>query len=152
MPAGSRSLSGGLVGFTLLILAVAVVRPVEAMAAEISVTAGNILLIEGRPFRLWGIKPPAADKVCHRKEPEPCAKIARRVLKLLLGDEDFRCSVVKTEADGTVVGRCFVSTADLGHLMVLSGWANDDPDESLGFYQALEGAARAAPAGQWVER
>lgn len=150
MRLGSRSASRVLIGFVLLTIAVIAVKPLEATAGDVSVATGNILMIEGRPFRLWGIRPPQPDSVCHRTEPEPCAIVALRVLERFLGTEDLRCSVVGTQPDGTVVGRCFVAVTDLGHLMVLSGWAFDDPDESGGFYREQEEAARTAPAGQWV--
>lgn len=151
MRLGSRSLSGILIVFVLLTIAAGAVGPLEAAAAEVLAAAGNIVVIEGRPFRLWGIRPPQPDIICHRGL-EPCAIVARRILERFLGTEDLRCSVVSTQPDGTVVGRCFVATADLGHLMVLSGWAVDLPDESGGFYHEQEEAARAAPAGQWVQR
>lgn len=148
----SRPSSGGLAGFVLLILTVGTEMPPEAAAADVSVAAGNVLMIDGRPFRLWGISPPEPDSVCRRTGSESCATVARRVLERFLSTEDLRCSVVGAQPDRTLVGRCFVATADLGHLMVLSGWAVDDPEESGGFYREQEEAARTAPAGQWMRQ
>lgn len=122
-------------------------------AADITVVAGDTIKVAGRPIRLWGIKAPVLGERCvWEGEDGPCASMSKRVLELFVGREELRCLVRGNDGAGQVVAQCLVAGADLGHLMVLSGWAVHDPEEGAESYGLQEEAARAQQVGMWKIR
>lgn len=123
------------------------------LAAEISVIAGDRIEVQGRDIHLWGVRAPEADALCHGNgQGEPCARVSRRLLEALIGKDEVICIVKDSSPDKPVSAQCSVDGADLGHLMITSGWATDDRAESAGFYELQEQAARAERVGMWKYR
>ncbi|NUB04613.1 thermonuclease family protein [Azospirillum sp. Vi22] len=147
--------SAALRGFYRITLA-ALLMPLAGhatLAAEISVIAGDRIEVEGRDIHLWGVRAPEADAMCHGNgQGEPCAKVSRRLLEALIGKDEVICIVKDGRPDKPVSAQCSVDGADLGHLMITSGWATDDRAESAGFYELLEQAARTERVGMWKYR
>lgn len=124
-----------------------------AMAAEVSVIAGDRIEVEGRDIHLWGVRAPEADALCYGNgQGEPCARVSHRLLQALIGNDDVICIVKDSRPDKPVSAQCSVDGADLGHLMITSGWATDDRAESAGFYELQEQAARTERVGMWKYR
>lgn len=119
-------------------------------AADVTVVAGDTIDVAGRRVRLWGIKAPAPGERCvWEGEDGPCAGMSKRVLELFVGREELRCLVRGNDGTGQVVAQCVVAGRDLGHLMVLSGWAVHDPEEGAESYGLQEEAARSQQVGMW---
>jgi len=124
-----------------------------ALGAEISVIAGDRIEVEGRDIHLWGVRAPEADALCHGNgQGEPCARVSRRLLEALIGRDEVICIVKDGRPDKPVSAQCSVDGADLGHLMITSGWATDNRAESAGFYELQEQAARTERVGMWKYR
>ncbi|PWC74710.1 thermonuclease family protein [Azospirillum sp. TSH64] len=147
--------SAALRGFHRIALA-ALLMPLvghAAMAAEISVIAGDRIEVQGREIHLWGVRAPEADALCHGNgQGEPCARVSRRLLEALIGKDEVICIVKDDRPDKPISAQCSVDGADLGHLMITSGWATDDHAESAGFYELQEQAARTERVGIWKYR
>lgn len=147
--------SAALRGFHRIALA-AMLMPLAGhttLAAEISVIAGDRIEVEGRDIHLWGVRAPEADAMCHGNgQGDSCAKVSRRLLQALIGNDDVICIVKDGSPDKPVSAQCSVNGADLGHLMITSGWATDDRAESAGFYELQEQAARTERVGMWKYR
>ena len=124
-----------------------------ASAADLSVVSGSVIDVGGTRIRLWGIRSPETDAMCRRGDAgDACSATSRRVLERLIGNEELRC-LVKTGLPGQpIVAQCSVRGDDLGHLMVLSGWATDDRAESGGHYAMQEEVAREERVGMWKYR
>ena len=127
-------------------------RPTAVQARNLSIVSGNMIDVDGMRIRLWGIRVPEADVTCHRGNVnESCAAFSRRVLERLIGSEELRCLVKVSHPSQPVGAQCSVQGADLGHLMVLGGWATDDGAESGGFYAVQEEVAREQRVGMWKD-
>ena len=123
---------------------------ITAQARDLSVISGTVIDVNGKRIRLWGIRAPGADTVCRLgTAAETCAAMSRWVLERLVGDGELRCLVMINQPGGPVGAQCSVQGADLGHLMVLGGWATDDGAESGGFYALQEEVAREQRVGMW---
>ncbi|WP_431858698.1 thermonuclease family protein [Azospirillum sp.] len=139
---------------TVLSVALAVLLtlcpPTAAQARELSVISGTVIDVNGKRIRLWGIRAPETDTVCRLGGTgDSCAAMSRWVLERFIGDEEVRCLVMISQPAEPVGAQCSVQGNDLGHLMVLSGWARDDGAESGGFYSLQEEVAREQRVGMW---
>lgn len=124
-----------------------------AQAAEVSVVAGDRIEVHGRDVHLWGVRAPEADVLCYGNgQGEPCARVSRRLLEALIGKDEVICIVKDGRPETPVSAQCSVDGADLGHLMITSGWATGDRAESGGYYELQEQAARAERVGMWKYR
>lgn len=124
-----------------------------SLATDVSVVSGNVIDVGGMRIRLWGIRLPEAAAMCHRGDgSRACAAFSRRMLERFIGYEELRCLVMVSQPGQPVGAKCSVREEDLGHLMVLSGWATDDGAESGGFYALQEEVAREQRVGMWKDR
>jgi endonuclease YncB( thermonuclease family) len=118
--------------------------------AEVEVTDGDTLRIDGERIRLWGIDAPEGNQTClldgAAVEFGPAASEA---LVAMIGAGRPDCRRVDTDRYGRTVAVCSLDGIDLGGAMVAAGWAWDYPQFSGGRYAGQERGARAARRGVW---
>ena len=117
------------------------------------VVAANAVLLNGTTIRLWGIEPPPAGSVCvYDGATGNCRTLAMSMLRELIHQHPIYCEEVAHEAEQFVSGRCTLSPADLGGLLVNAGLARDNRVESGGIYTFAESNARARGRGIWAHQ
>lgn len=118
-----------------------------------NVVAANAVVIDGTTIRLWGIELPPTGSVCdHQGKTDNCHTLAVAMLRELTQQHPIYCEEVSFEADHYVSGRCTLSPADLGGLLVNAGLARDNRAESGGIYTFAESNARARGRGLWAQQ
>ena len=140
----------------LLILLIAGLMYPTAASADMDgygkVVAANAVLMGTTTIRLWGIEPPPPGSVCVIDgTTDNCRVLARQMLRELTQQHPIYCEEVAHEADHYVSGRCTLSPADLGSLLVNAGLARDNRAESGGIYTFAESNARARGRGLWAQ-
>ncbi len=109
-----------------------------------SVVAANAVMLGGTTIRLWGIQPPPASAVCdYEGTTDNCRTLAVQMLRELTQQHPIYCEEISYEAEQYISGRCTLSPADLGSLLVNAGLARDNRAESGGIYTFAESNARA---------
>lgn len=116
------------------------------------VTDGDTAWVGGTKIRFWGIAAPDDDR--------PAAYVAsKRAMIALIGGKELTCQLNGETSYDRKIGRCFLAAgdvtgaevgADVGALMVRSGWAEDNPMFSGGAYAADERRARRERLGLWA--
>ena len=110
-------------------------------------------MIGSTTIRLWGIDPPPAGSVCvYDGVTGNCRTLAVSMLRELIHQHPIYCEEVAHEAEQFVSGRCTLSPADLGGLLVNAGLARDNRAESGGIYTFAESNARARARGLWASQ
>lgn len=136
----------GLFRVSALILLLA--GPVSA--ADVIVTDGDSLKIDGERVRLWGIDAPELEQRCEwRGQVFDCGRAAKDQLGKLIAGGRVECTPVDRDRHGRTVARCSAAGHDLAAEMVRSGWALDYRKYSRGAYAAEEQEARTADRGLW---
>lgn len=102
---------------------------------------GDTIHASGRTIRLWGIDTP--------EKGEPFYEHANLAMHLFLDGADLMCKQVDIDRYQRDVMHCLVDKADLGSLMVKTGWAKDYTTYSGGFYQTEEAYAKRELLGIW---
>jgi Micrococcal nuclease (thermonuclease) homologs len=120
-------------------------------AAEVRVTDGDGLVLNGERIRLWGIDAPELEQTCWSAGASySCGEQARETLAELVAGHEVRCETVSRDRYGRTVARCEASGFDLGREMVRRGWALDFRRYSDGRYAADQAEARAEKKGLWA--
>lgn len=124
----------------------------SSMAGEpMRIIDGDGLKAGKERIRLWGIDAPERRQPCTKDGAEyPCGAVAADMLAAFIGSNPVACVEVDQDRYGRTVARCEVEGADLGALMVASGWAVDYERYSGGFYAEHMAQARAAGRGMWA--
>ena len=123
-------------------------RPVAEDVIE-----GDLLRVGGTQVRLYGIDAPDVGQQCEsrRGQPYDCGAAARNILSMFVRDRDVACTLYAMNADGNMVGRCFVGESDLSLAMVRGGWAFSY--RSLSWrYESAQAHARTERSGIWSGR
>lgn len=122
-----------------------------AFTGRAEALAPDMLSVEGRLVRLWGVTAPPAERLCPQgRIVRPCGEQAVAALERRLRHHEARCRPIRREA-GRIVARCTVLAADLGGWMTRQGWTLDLRRESGGRYADDEASARRARRGLWAE-
>ena len=96
---------------------------IEGQAKAVS---GNTLEIWGHPIRLWGIRvaDPGSEK----------GREATAHLQRLVSGVTVACRAVDTRPLRNLVAQCFVGGIDIARSIIEIGYAQDDPEQSNGYY------------------
>lgn len=118
-------------------------------AAEVHITDGDTIAINGERIRLFGIDAPERD--------QPGGREATRELRRMIGTARPRCEQIETDRYGRTVALCVVGGADLSLSMVRAGWAvawcyylRRQRPALLPVFQRAEAEARTARRGMWA--
>ena len=104
---------------------------------------GDTFVASGFKIRLWGVNAPEKN--------EPLFETSAAALTLFLNGAKLRCKLIEFDPYKREVRHCFVDDADLGALMVKSGFAKDFKKYSGGFYQEEQKSAQAGKLGVWKD-
>ena len=127
----------------------------QSWAADATITDGDTLLLNGKPYRLDGIDAPETDQQCLDEKGNvwPCGIEARDELKKYVGKRDVRCDGKKfdTVYRNRRIAVCWVEgeTVSLNQWLVRGGWAvNFEPYAKKRFIKD-EDDARQNARGLW---
>jgi endonuclease YncB( thermonuclease family) len=124
-------------------------------AAEVTITDGDTLVLQGTPFRLDGIDAPQTDQVCLNESGAiwPCGLEARDRLREFVAKRDVRCDSSKydTVYRNRRIGMCRVDGEDmsLNQWLVREGWALNFEPYAKGRFKGDEEEARSKGKGLW---
>lgn len=107
--------------------------------------AGDILIVEGRAFKLAAANAPSMDSVCLDMAGQSyrCGQQAATRLEKLIDGHRVTCEGVGNP-DGVIEADCRIGRQDIAKIMVRDGWA-----QSSGGYQQEESEARLNRRGMW---
>lgn len=121
---------------------------------EAAVIGGELLEIEGRKLKLWGVSLPKVESTCKAgRDRWPCGAYATAALMVKVGKGSVMC-LERGANDSTVPPvRCFttknlVTWQDIGRELVLAGWAMPNLKDSLEYIQEAS-EAESAGRGLW---
>lgn len=138
-----------------LIAAILVFAAVPAGAAQVSVTDGGTLTLDGVVYRLDGIDAPQTDQTCldDKGAVWRCGIDARDRLQEKAKSGDVRCTGGGTDSVHRKrrVGECFVGSdsTSLNQWMVQQGWALNLDHSAKGRFKSDRDAASANRNGLW---
>lgn len=89
--------------------------------AQVTVTDGDTLKVDGITYRLWGIDAPEAKQAC--ADGWPAGVEATRRLADLVRDKAVTCEALDRDRYGRTIALCRVGGADIGAIMVRAGMA-----------------------------
>jgi endonuclease YncB( thermonuclease family) len=145
-PAGKRGAKG----------AAAPAKTGDNLAGTAIVTAALEINVEGKPLRLYGVKPPETSDRC---QPGPnyaarsCPDVSRDALaEMLRSDSRVSCHVLGTGSQSVLPAVCADDKGrDIASYLVGNGLALADPSETAD-YSGPEKQARLTGAGLWHYR
>ena len=120
------------------------------LAGPARVVDGDTIIVAGERVRLHGIDAPELDQpFWWRGQQLDCGTIALAALEALTAGVPLRCEPVERDCYGRLVAKCFSPNGcDVGHRLVLAGWALAYRRYSLDYVDA-ENEARKAERGMW---
>lgn len=122
----------------------------HAWAADVKVTDGDSLVIQGRRIRLQGIDAPEYNQTCGDKEgfDYPCGKKALEFMRRLVRGKNVSCNKIATDIYKRDLSECFANGENLNLKMLANGWAvvyrTDNPK-----YIKAQNKAKKAKKGLW---
>ena len=102
---------------------------------------GDTFVASGERIRLWGIDAP--------EKKHPLFEVSTTALQYFLNASELECKQVDVDKYQRLVMHCFTDKADLGALMVKSGFAKDFKKYSGGFYDSEQSFAKSNKLGLW---
>jgi endonuclease YncB( thermonuclease family) len=138
-----------------LITAIFFVSASPSWAAEVTITDGDTLVLNGTPHRLDGIYAPKTDQVCLNETGAvwTCGIEARDQLKEFVGKRDVRCDGKKYDTvyrnRRITVCRVEGETMSLNQWLVREGWALNFEPYAKGRFKADQDEAREKGRGLW---
>ena len=105
------------------------------------VVDGDTFYASSRKIRLWGIDAP--------EKKHPLYAISTKAAEVFIKGTVLECKQIDIDKYQREVMHCYVDNADLGALMVKSGFAKDYKKYSGGFYSGEQNFARDAKLGIW---
>jgi len=122
----------------------------------VSIVDGDTLDVGPWRYRIYGIDTPEPGAICQRSgQPWNVAQASSSALREIMGGGDVACASVYREPFSRWpprwVANCSAAgTPDIGHALVLAGWACDYRKYSKGHFAAVEAEAKAARRGLWA--
>jgi len=138
-----------------LITAIFFVSACPGWAAEVTITDGDTLVLNGAPHRLDGIYAPKTDQVCLNETGAvwTCGIEARDRLKEFVGKRDVRCDGKKydTVYRNRRLSICRIDgeAMNLNQWLVREGWALSVEPSAKGRFKADQDEAREKGRGLW---
>ena len=138
-----------------LITAIFFVSASPSWAAEVTITDGDTLVLNGSPHRLDGIYAPETDQVCLNETGAvwTCGIEARDQLKEFVGKRDVRCDGKKydTVYRNRRISICRIEgeAMSLNQWLVREGWALNFEPYAKGRFKADQDEAREKGRGLW---
>lgn len=122
----------------------------EEITGPAKVLAGDLVEINGRRIRLYGVDAPDMDQTCLSKKREEykCGDHARRHLAVMIGNLPLTCKGEAKDENNDLIAVCQIRWLDVNENIVFDGWAlayRQHGDE----YVRAELAARARHQGLW---
>ena len=154
LEAGMGQYNGDVVIRALIALFL-VVATTPSRAAEVSITDGDTLILNGATYRLGGIEAPQTDQTCvdDKGATWSCGIEARDRLRDYVGKGDVRCTDQGPDSDYRKrrVGDCWVAgqTISINQWMVQEGWALNIDRSAKGRFKADREAASSNRKGLW---
>ncbi|OHC73509.1 MAG: hypothetical protein A3G18_08025 [Rhodospirillales bacterium RIFCSPLOWO2_12_FULL_58_28] len=135
---------------TALCLAAAFPVHAEEITGPATVIEGDLLEINGRRIRLYGIDAPDMDQVCLSKKGEEyrCGDHAMRHVTVMVGKTPLTCKGEANDERGNLIAVCRMRFLDINEYIVVDGWAlayREHGDE----YVRAETVAKAQHSGLW---
>ncbi len=128
----------------------------DQISGSAKALSGNMLVVGGRPVRLFGVNALALNQHCSNAliDAYPCGKVAAGKLGMVMRNQTVRCAPVSDRGDTAgppLSAVCHVESIDLGAWIIGNGLAYADRSQSDA-YVAVEARARAAGIGMWAGR
>lgn len=132
-----------------------------AARADTTVHDGDGIVIDGQPYRVWGVDSPELSQTCQRPGAVymityRCGVEARDALVQFIAGRPVTCQPLLNKKGRPVrnydriVATCSVGGEDVGAWLVLHGHAVDWRAYSRGAYADEQAEAEAADAGIWA--
>jgi endonuclease YncB( thermonuclease family) len=127
--------------------------PFRTLEGFVQVVEGDLIQVNGRPVRLYGIDAPDLGQICFSRTGRAydCGAAARNMLDRLIGANQVACTLYARLEGGNEVGRCFIGRTDIARALVRRGWAYPQPSLS-NRYGGAQAFAQAREAGVWSGR
>lgn len=124
--------------------------PPTVRAADVRVTDGDTIWMDGTTFRIFGIDAPEAGQKCVKAGGGtwPCGKAAIAAMEALVASGAVRCDARGDDAYRRTLAVCFAGETDVGGALVHQGLAWSFRRYSLD-YAEQEDAARSQRLGVW---
>ncbi|HEB79209.1 MAG TPA: thermonuclease family protein [Rhodospirillales bacterium] len=122
----------------------------EEIVGKAKVIAGDLIEIDGRRVRLYGIDAPDLDQICLSKKGEEykCGDHAKRHLAVMIGRLPLTCKGEKKDENGALIAVCSIRWLDINENIVFDGWALAYREHGDDYVRA-ELAAKARHQGLW---
>jgi endonuclease YncB( thermonuclease family) len=126
------------------------VRAGETVSGHATASSGDIVTLDGRELRLFGIDAPEPGQTCRNRygRDYDCFERSREILDLVVKDQTVDCEIKGTDAMRRTLAVCHAAGRDVGAVMVTAGWALAYRTLS-GDYVAMEAAAQSRRRGLW---
>ena len=121
-----------------------------AMAADVKVSDGDSLVMQGKRIRLQGIDAPEYNQTCGDKDgfDYPCGKKALKFMRRLVKGKKVSCNKIATDIYKRDLSECFANGENINLKMLANGWAvvyrTDNPE-----YIKAQNQAKKAKKGLW---
>ncbi|MBL4907584.1 MAG: rod shape-determining protein RodA [Sneathiella sp.] len=131
------------------------VSPLELIAEPVIGTAdilsGEVLVVNGKSFRLYGIDAPEKGQLCKNKVGKSfdCGRIAATGLMDLTVGAEVHCEAASDSQTVPIIATCSAGGYDLSEGMVYTGWALPDPQTGA-LLERFQMQAKSKKHGLWA--
>jgi len=134
---------------TPIVVLLCLVAFASTASAQVSVTDGDTLEVDGTTYRLNGMDAPEFGQDCNGLTGTwKCGKAALAALVKLVEGQSVRCDPISEDGYGRTIATCYADNLDVGGEMVRTGFAWAFIRYSK-VYIAEESEARESKAGIW---
>ena len=143
------------IGGRLLIAAFLLTAAAPGWAAEVSITDGDTLILNGTTYRLGGVEAPQTDQTCldDKGAAWTCGIEARDRLREYVGKRDVQCTDRGADSAyrARLVGDCSIvgEAISMNQWMVQEGWALNTDSSKQGRFKTDRDNANTNRKGLW---
>ena len=125
-------------------------KELPVIYSNVRVASGDTLIINGRYLRIFGIDAPESNQTCADSMGQSyhCGQQSASWLRSWLQDNEVECRILKQDANGNMIGICFLGEYDIGAAIVNAGWAVVYADHSS-IYAPYQLQAQKNKNGLW---
>lgn len=125
----------------------------KAITGKAEVYDGDTFKINDKKIRLVGIDTPELSQNCKRRKlVEPCGKIIKEIVELIVKNKDVTCYNYGIDLYGHILGECYVDDLNINKLLLREGLAVYYYNENFKDYKTLENLAKEEKNGIWATR